>query len=164
MVDSLGNYRPNIWSKSSLTASHVDLMIKYVGFSNLDNAANYVARQYRTKRYSVDSNLRFRGVFVGIDRYKHVRWLSCARRDALGLHAAFTDNFGDGADLLVDGQATRANITAAFERLFSCDKNDLVVIAFSGHGSESHQLVTFDADPNDLENTGISLALLVEWF
>jgi helicase len=36
------------------------------------------------------------GLFLGIDRYASpdVNWLACAKRDAVALHALFTDTFG----------------------------------------------------------------------
>lgn len=98
--------------------------------------------------------MKFRGLFVGIDRYAspQINELSCARRDAVALHALFADNLGEGAGLLTDEQATRAAIEERFERLASCDEDDVVVVAFSGHGSETHELVTHDADVYDLED------------
>ena len=109
---------------------------------------------------------QFRGLFVGIDRYASpdIQELSCASRDSTALHALFTDTLGEGAELLVDEQATRAAIEKRFEWLASCDENDVVVIAFSGHGSETHELVTYDADPINLKDTCVPLDTLTEWF
>lgn len=110
--------------------------------------------------------MEFRGLFVGIDRYAstQINELSCARRDALALHALFTDNLGEGAELLTDEQATRRAIEERFERLAECDEEDVVVVAFSGHGSETHELVTHDADIYDLERSCVPLDVLTEWF
>lgn len=108
----------------------------------------------------------FHGLFVGIDRYASpdIDELACARRDAVALHALFSDTLGDGAALLIDDQATRANIADQFARLAACAEDDVVVIAFSGHGSETHELVTHDADIDDLAGTAIPLDTLTEWF
>ena len=38
-----------------------------------------------------------------------------------------------------------------------------VVVAFSGHGSETHQLVAYDTDPYDIPGTSIPLTTLGEW-
>jgi len=38
-----------------------------------------------------------------------------------------------------------------------------VVIAFSGHGTETHELVGHDTDPYDLARTTIPLTMLGEW-
>ncbi|MDP9471983.1 MAG: caspase family protein, partial [Chloroflexota bacterium] len=110
--------------------------------------------------------MSLRGLFVGIDRYasSYINWLSCARRDATALHALFSDTLGDGAAFLGDEEATRSAIETHFDRLTTCDPDDVVVIAFSGHGTTTHELVTYDANPLDLANSCISLATLTEWF
>ena len=109
---------------------------------------------------------QIRGVFIGIDRYQapEINELRYAERDARALHALFADTFGDGAELLVGAQATRAAIEAQFAALARADTDDFVVVGFSGHGSETHELVTYDADVHDLEHTGIPLDQLTEWF
>ena len=106
------------------------------------------------------------GLFIGIDRFAspRINWLSCARRDALAIHALFTDTFGAGGVLLDDEKATRAAIEAWFQSLTACSPDDVAVITFSGHGSTTHELMTYDADPKDLQNTAIPLATLAEWF
>ncbi len=110
--------------------------------------------------------MTFRGLFIGIDRYasRGIRELSCAKRDAVSLHALFSDTLGDGAALLTDERATRTAIEMEFKQLAACDKDDVVIIAFSGHGSETHELVTYDADPYDLATTCIPLETLTQWF
>ena len=110
--------------------------------------------------------MAFHGLFVGIDRYASpaISWLSCARRDAVALHALCADTFGAGGSLLVDEAATRQAIKQEFESLARCQPEDVVFIAFSGHGSRTHELVTYDANKNDLSATSISLPLLTEWF
>jgi len=109
---------------------------------------------------------QIRGVFIGIDRYQapEINELRYAERDARALHALFADTFGDGAELLVGEQATRAAIEAQFAVLAGAGTDDFVVVGFSGHGSETHELVTYDADVHDLEHTGIPLDQLTEWF
>ncbi|MGD9696179.1 MAG: DEAD/DEAH box helicase [Thermoleophilia bacterium] len=109
---------------------------------------------------------RFRGLFVGIDRYQSsaISWLSCAERDATALHALFEDNFGPGGTLLRGDEVTRERISGALEGLAFCAPEDFVVLAFSGHGSEMHQLVTFDADLADLPGSTIPLEALTELF
>lgn len=108
----------------------------------------------------------YRGLFIGIDRYTSIdiNELSCAVRDATALHALFADTLGDGGILLSDNTATRQSIQDQFEALKSCDENDIIIITYSGHGSDNHHLVTFDADPYDLPNTSISLDTLTDWF
>jgi replicative superfamily II helicase len=90
--------------------------------------------------------------------------LTCARRDAVALEALFNDTFGGTTTLIVDHEATRERIAAEFDALASCEPEDTVVIAFSGHGSETHELITYDADVGDLPDTAIPLDLIQEWF
>lgn len=111
--------------------------------------------------------MKYLGLFVGIDRYASpdISWLSSAARDATALYALFGDTFGAGnSRLLIDGAATRASIQAEFDRLGACDPDDVVIVTFSGHGTPTHELVTFDADCSDLGNSCIPLETLTEWF
>lgn len=103
---------------------------------------------------------------MGIDRFASpsINWLSCARQDAVALHALFTDSLGGETALLVDDQATRSAIENQFEGLVNCDEDDVVVIAFSGHGTETHELVTYDTDRRNLASTSIPLDTLTRWF
>jgi helicase len=107
----------------------------------------------------------FRGIFIGIDRHAStsINWLSCACRDAVAMHALFTDNLAGETVLLRDSDATRAGIEAQFKKLETCEPEDFVVIAFSGHGTETHELVTYDADPADFKRSCIPLDVLAEW-
>ena len=63
----------------------------------------------------------------------------------------------------MDEAATRARVEAQFLALESCSPDDIVVIAFSGHGSETHELVTHDTQIQDLANTAIPLDLIQAW-
>src|SRR5689334_10488941 len=110
--------------------------------------------------------MAFRGLFIGIDRYASIdiSWLSCAVRDATALQALFSDTLGSDTVLLTDEHATRAAIAEQFTQLASCDPDDVVVITFSGHGSETHELVTYDADIHNLATSCIPLDTLTEWF
>jgi helicase len=99
-----------------------------------------------------------RGLFIGIDRYPTpINRLSCARADALALSSLLRDNSDGEIELLVDADATRKNIVSALENLAHVDKDDLVVIGFSGHGTEDHRLLPVDVDADDLTATCISL-------
>jgi replicative superfamily II helicase len=110
--------------------------------------------------------MAFRGLFIGIDRYASVaiNELTCARRDAVALDALFLDTLGGETKLLLDAEATRAGIEQAFAHLAACDDDDTIVVAFSGHGSETHELVTHDAEITDLPRTAIPLDELQKWF
>ncbi|MPZ63583.1 MAG: hypothetical protein GEU93_20355 [Propionibacteriales bacterium] len=95
----------------------------------------------------------FRGLFIGIDRYvAPITRLSCARSDAVALGCLFEDAGGAEVTFLLDAEATAEGIRTALERLkVGAGVDDLVVVTFSGHGTEDHQLVPVDAGP-DLDN------------
>jgi helicase len=75
--------------------------------------------------------MAFRGLFIGIDRYRadRIGWLSCARRDAIALHALFLDNLGGTAELLIDDGAAKEPIADRLSALAECaeDESDIVV-------------------------------------
>lgn len=102
--------------------------------------------------------MAFRGLFIGIDRYlsPEINELSCARRDAVALEALFSDTLGGISRLVMDEEATRARLEREFEDLANCDPGDTVVIGFSGHGSETHELVTYDTQLHDITNTTLA--------
>lgn len=110
---------------------------------------------------AVVSARQFHGLFIGINRYrsKPVRRLASAVRDAKALHAVFSDNLGGSSStLLLDQDATRSTLLAALTELGTrSTPEDVVVISFSGHGSTTHELVTHDADPDNLPTTSLPL-------
>ena len=109
--------------------------------------------------------MAFKGLFIGIDRYASpgINWLSCARRDARALHGLFADSMGGETALLTDEQATVAAIQDQLKKLTAAQPEDVVVIAFSGHGTETHEIVAYDTDPYDVAETSIPLTTLGEW-
>ena len=106
------------------------------------------------------------GLFVGIDRYasNKISELRCACRDAKALYALFKDSIEGEYKLLENEQATRSAIEEEFKRFSGCEMDDTIIIAFSGHGSESHELVTYDAKLDNLQESAIPLEILFEWF
>lgn len=110
--------------------------------------------------------MAFRGLFVGIDRYQSpdIRDLSCAARDATALEALFADTLGGSTVRLTDRDATLSRIETELGTLLQCDRDDTIVIAFSGHGSETHELIVHDTGFNDIEATSLPLDRLQEWF
>jgi helicase len=110
--------------------------------------------------------MSFHGLFIGIDRYASpaINWLNCAKRDAIALEELFQDTLGGASRLLTDVGATRAAIEAEFASLAQVSKDDTVVVAFSGHGSETHELITYDSLPGKLQTTAIPLDELTDWF
>ena len=107
-------------------------------------------------------------VAIGINDYSDKRLkLDCAAPDARSLRQAFLTNSrrlfpgGVEARLLLDGQATRANILAGLRRLAGAVKSgDVAVVFYAGHGDckieGQFYLVPFDADLRNLSSTGVS--------
>jgi len=109
--------------------------------------------------------MKFHGLLVGIDRYQSegINWLSSAARDATALHALFTDNFAGNAVLLTDDVATKKSLHDELAALAQVSTDeDLVVVAFSGHGSSTHALVPYDADRARPDETLLALQELAE--
>jgi helicase len=108
----------------------------------------------------------FHGLFMGVNRYASpaINELRFAEVDAEALHALFADTLGGECNLLIGASVTRQALEEHFARLAGCDEEDVVVITFSGHGSETHELVTHDARIEDLAASAIPLGHLTEWF
>jgi len=99
-----------------------------------------------------------RGVFIGIDRYNPpVSRLSCAKADAQALSALFEDTLGGECTILLNADATRSRIVDELEGLKQAGPDDLVIVSFSGHGTDDHRLVPIDVDVNELPESCISL-------
>jgi len=92
--------------------------------------------------------------------------LSGARRDAAALWALFSDTIeGLSARLLVDEAATHTKVSSAMlGTLAAAGADDVVVIAFAGHGSPDGNLVLFDTNASDLAGTALSMAGLADAF
>lgn len=108
--------------------------------------------------------MAFRGCFVGVDRYHsaEISQLASAVRDAEALHALFADNLGDGGSLIRNEEATAQSLRDELRELQSSEAHDIVIVSFSGHGTSTHELVTFDADLDDLAGSCISLDELTD--
>jgi helicase len=107
----------------------------------------------------------FRGLFVGINKYQSpdIDNLASAVRDAIGLHALFTDNVGGASVVLTDADATLDRLRAELVNLQqSSAEDDVVVVMFSGHGTDTHELVTYDTDLYNLSATTLALAELTD--
>ena len=102
-----------------------------------------------------------RGLFIGIDRYASpVTRLSCAAADAIALASLFADTHVGEVTQLLNGEASAAGIRAALTALQAAVEDDVIVISFSGHGTESHELVPVDVDVDDLAGSCITLGEL----
>lgn len=111
--------------------------------------------------------MTFRGLFIGVDRYSSplVDDLSCSARDAIAMSALCADTLAGAPNvLLANEDATRSAVLSHIADLKRSDPDDLVLIHFSGHGSDSHYLIPHDCDPLDLGGTCIALEELVREF
>jgi helicase len=106
-----------------------------------------------------------RGLFIGLNRTASPRIpdLASAVRDADALHALFEDNLGGTNVKIVDEAVTRDRLIAELDRLTAtASSDDVVVITFSGHGTDTHELVTYDASPFDFSGSCLSLNELTD--
>jgi len=95
-----------------------------------------------------------------------VRELTVAVRDATALWALVSDTMpGAAARLLTNTDATIVNIHAALhETLASACEDDTVILTFSGHGTRSQRLLTYDTSRNNLDATTIGMDELAAAF
>jgi len=102
--------------------------------------------------------VKVRGLFIGIDRYPvPINRLTCAVADARAIGSLFEDTLDGEYRFLLDNEAGRDAVLRALGELSQADEGDLVVITFSGHGTDDHRLVPVDADAGDLRATCIGL-------
>lgn len=110
--------------------------------------------------------MRFHSVFIGIDRYDdpRVNWLSGAVRDARALHALFADTIPDSPHVLrTDAEATLGGIRSALDTLVTqTEPDDVVFIYYAGHGSDTHEIICYDTDVDDLVGTALPLDELAD--
>ncbi|WP_027930277.1 DEAD/DEAH box helicase [Amycolatopsis thermoflava] len=108
---------------------------------------------------------KFHGLFVGIDNYESPAFgqLKYAKKDALALHALFSDTFKSKATVILDAAATKDRLTTEIGHLrASSTEQDIVVVTYSGHGTHDGFLATRDAEPNRLAETALSLDQLFD--
>lgn len=110
----------------------------------------------------------FKAVFIGVNKHEDpaIPELTGAVRDAQALHALFQDTFEDiEAHLLVDSSATNGAIRERIDRvLLDSSDEDVVVISFSGHGTEGHQLVAYDTSQEEPGSTSLGMHELADKF
>lgn len=105
-----------------------------------------------------------RALCIGIDEYQTpVSRLSCCVADGTAIGALLTDTHGDRLiTTVLNSDATLDRMRAELNALSSADKDDLVIVSFSGHGTPDHRLVPVDVDASDLAGTCLSLDELAE--
>lgn len=81
-----------------------------------------------------------RALLIGIDNYHHIRTLDGCVNDSQLMRTVLVERFAfPEANIaqLLDGQATRSAMLAAFDALIaSTSQDDVVVVHFAGHGSQ----------------------------
>lgn len=107
-----------------------------------------------------------KAVFIGVNKHSdpRVNELSAATKDATALWALFKDSVNGISDRrLLDEEATMMGIRQALdESLGNADKDDSVLVFFAGHGTPRHQLVPYDIDLNQVDQTTISMQELAD--
>ncbi len=97
-------------------------------------AGVYAGKQFYTNSHAL---------LVGIRQYQHLpkdKWLDYADRDAIDMRDVLIKSYGflsENVTLLVDEQATKANIEAAMSALSDDERvkpDDRVLVFYSGHG------------------------------
>jgi hypothetical protein len=96
----------------------------------------------RTVQMLAPGNGTVRALVIGIDQYKSVRPLKGATADARDIEQTLRGAGVGDLTVLIDDNATRSNVEAAFNHLIESSKaGDLVVISFAGHGSQEPEHV-----------------------
>lgn len=106
--------------------------------------------------------------FVGIDRYAdpRIRDLSGARRDALALGTILADSLPGLTPIqLLDQDATGSALLQMLDATLGvAGPDDVVILAFAGHGTPDHHLVVADSRCDDIPGTAIPMSVLAERF
>ena len=110
----------------------------------------------------VDPEVKIWAVIVGVGDYPHNKPLKYTKDDAYHFNSHLQSPKGGAVpteriSLLVDEQATRANILRAAQRtLWRADDNDVIIFYFSGHGLRDNFLpIDFDGYHNRLQHADI---------
>jgi hypothetical protein len=96
-----------------------------------------------------------RALLIGINRYPKFpdRQLHGCVNDVTLMHSMLRDHFGfpaENSTVLLDEQATRANILAGLDKLVANTKaDDVVVVFYSGHGSQILDRLRIEPDGMD---------------
>ena len=113
-------------------------------------------------------------VVIGISKYKQVRSLAFADKDALGIYDYLVSQVGvpkDQVTLLINEQATLNNLKRVLgtELRRKAGPKDTVIIYYAGHGAPETDstssdddglekyLVPYEGDPSDLYTTGLPM-------
>jgi hypothetical protein len=80
------------------------------------------------------------GLVIGINNYAYVQTLDGARSDALDISQALTRNGAARVVTLIDGDATKLNVTDAWQSLLNeAQPGDVIVFSYAGHGAQARE-------------------------
>jgi hypothetical protein len=109
-----------------------------------------------------DPDVKIWAVVVGVGRYKTMPVLKYSDDDAYQFYAFLKSPEGGALPdkqvrILVDEDATRANVLTTMRQVFmKADDNDVIIFYFSGHGLEGYFLPQdFDGSNNKLYHNGV---------
>lgn len=78
------------------------------------------------------------GLVIGINDYGYVQKLDGARNDAVDISQALTRNGAARVVTLLDQDATKANVTGAWQSLLDeAQPDDVIVLSYAGHGAQA---------------------------
>jgi len=78
------------------------------------------------------------GLVIGINDYAFVQKLDGARNDAVDISQALTRNGAARVVTLLDQDATKANLTSAWQSLLNeAQPDDVIVLSYAGHGAQA---------------------------
>ena len=108
------------------------------------------------------------GLFVGIDKYteKSISELGGCARDAKALSSIFADSVDElSSTLLVDESATVDKVLSEFQTIeANANYDDVAIVSFSGHGTDTHRFVCFDTSIYDISNSTIGMNAIANLF
>jgi len=93
-----------------------------------------------------------RGLIIGIDAYEHVRQLKGSVADARDIDGSLRSMGTSDITMLVDGQASRANILQSISSLVQRTRaNDLIILSIAGHGAQEPETVK-GSEPDGMQD------------
>jgi hypothetical protein len=106
-----------------------------------------------TRADATGSHPSKRALLIGINNYANVRQLKGCVNDVTAMKTLLTSNYQfpeKNITMLTDQMASREKILAAFQQLIEAtDTNDIVLIHYSGHGSQIYDKTGNEVDSLD---------------
>lgn len=154
------------WRNSTYMGNYNNMTDPVYASRNTQSYPNSNAAPDRYRDITQKSNLKVWAVVIGIANYNHMPALRYTDDDAYRMFAFFKSPEGGALDhdqirILIDEDATKANIIATMQHVFSqAGPNDLIVLYFSGHGLKGSFLpIDYDGYNNKLLHEEINRIL-----